>query len=556
MMRIGFSMLETLTTPMFWVNPQGYIDWRNESALQLVHLNQDNLLWIDVCNRLPKGYIYRLHENILDDKLGILVECIPDSNPELIYEVQRLQSTNEELEKIFDASFDEVFVTDGSGITLRVNEAVERLYGLRKDELIGKSVFELERRRIYYPSVVARVLKEKKRLTIIQTTRDGRRLIATANPVFDPMGNVIQVISNAKDISEIPLTPEQTKIFLGLGGSSISGSSISNHFTDDELVAESPATRNVLALVEKVKNTETSLLLLGETGVGKNRLAELLHQLSYRHKGAFVCIDCASIPETLLESELFGYEKGAFTGANREGKLGSVELADSGTLFLDEIGEIPLHLQGKLLRFLQQRTFTRIGGTRVISVNTRIIAATNRDLEQMVAKGQFRADLYYRLNVVPIFVPPLRERRGDIMVIAKILLSKFAKKYSLPTKHIHSETVKYFESYEWPGNIRQLENIVERLFITVDEATIMPEHLPPAMTASSHMHPPSDGHVMESIQTTSFRFQGTLHEKVAQFERLIFEKAIREFPSTYAIAKELEVSQPTVVRKLKQYGLR
>ncbi len=550
---MDFSLLELLNIPIFWVNQQGIICWSNSSASAIVNLAENDLLWLDVCNHLPPGYIYRLHENIHSDEKGMLVECLPDANPDFIHEVQRLQAANEELEKIFNASFDEVFVTDGKGVTIRVNEAVERLYGLERSELIGKSVFELERKRIFYPSVTAMVLRERKRQTIIQTTGDGRRLITTGNPIFGQNGEIIQVISNAKDISDVSLALDQAKF---LQGTSIATMSSTNESVQDQLIATSPATREVLKLVEKVKSTDTSILLLGETGVGKNRIAEFIHQSGHRSQGRFIHIDCASIPETLLESELFGYEKGAFTGANREGKLGNVEFADGGTLFLDEIGELPLNLQGKLLNFIQKRTFTRIGGSRLISVNTRIIAATNRNLEQMVTNGLFRADLYYRLNVIPMFIPPLRERTGDILALTDLLLSKFARYYQQHRKALHPATRICLEAYAWPGNIRQLENLIERLVITVDDEILMPEHLPQSMITNPTVN--TDLIEMETcpVQSTSPLHRFTLHEQIAQYERKIFEKALQEFPSTYAIAKELEVSQPTVVRKLKQFHLR
>ncbi len=579
---VDFALLELLDTPLFWMNEQGIILWHNAAAQTLLDLRDDERLWNDLCRQLPDGYIYRLHVCALEGAAGTLVECMPDANPELTVELRRLQAANDELERIFNASFDEVFVTDGNGVTLRVNEATERLYGLSQKELVGKTVYELERQRVFYPSVTAMALREKKRLTILQTTLDGRRLLTTANPVFDQEGQIIQVISNAKDMSDVPLTGGQIADFSGISAASPASPGSAGRAA---IAASSPAMQTVLALVHKVAQTDALILLLGETGAGKDLMAEFIHQCSRGGRrargpqGAFVRVDCAAIPDTLLESELFGYERGAFTGAKKEGKHGHIELAEGGTLFLDEIGEIPLHLQGKLLHVLQQRTFIRIGGTRRISVNARIIAASNRDLAQMVEAGTFRADLYYRLNVVPIRIPPLRERKEDIVALARTLLSKFADRHHLTRKTLHQDALDCLLAYAWPGNVRELENLMERLAITVDEEIITREHLPDAMrkpwpracaadekrVAGGAAYATDEKCVVARAADEGRVAAGAdddiltpepLAAQMAKFEKEVFARAARRFPSTYAIAKELEISQPTVVRKLKRYGLR
>ncbi|MHB1630275.1 MAG: PAS domain-containing protein, partial [Bacilli bacterium] len=235
---MDFALLELLDTPLFWMNEQGTIIWHNSAAQTLLDLKDYERLWSNICHHLPDGYIYRLHVCALESVLGTLVECMPDANPELTVELQRLQAANGELERIFNASFDEVFVTDGNGVTLRVNEAAERLYGLTQKELVGQTVYELERQRVFYPSVTAMTLREKKRLTILQSTLDGRRLLTTANPIFDQEGNIILVISNAKDMSDVPLTVGQIADFRGVPAAPLATPDSAVHAT---IAASSPA---------------------------------------------------------------------------------------------------------------------------------------------------------------------------------------------------------------------------------------------------------------------------------------------------------------------------
>lgn len=561
------DLLEMLDTPLFWMNEQGDITWTNRATDALLNHLPERGAWRVMSRNLPEEYTYRLHACTWNSLAGTLVECIPDANPELSREVHRLQAANDELEHIFNASFDEVFVTDGQGVTLRVNAATERLYGLTTLELIGRSVYELERQRVFYPSVTAIALREKKRVTILQTTLDGRRLLTTANPIFDQEGKIFQVISNAKDMTDLPstsgsipaLTPPNSVQRNPTVQPDLSTPQ-PDQATDTALTSANAAMKSILAMVHKVAATDSLVLLQGETGVGKDVLAQTIHHLSPRAHHAFVRIDCAAIPDTLLESELFGYERGAFTGANREGKRGYLEQAGDGTVFLDEIGEIPLHLQGKLLHFLQQRAFQRIGGARTVTVNARIIAATNRNLDQMVADGTFRADLYYRIHVVPITIPPLRERPEDIAALSALLLAKFTDRHQSGGRMLRSDTVDCLKAYAWPGNIRELESLMEYLTITVGETTITPEHLPDHVRMialpilfTTHRTQESHSNVSGSEPSPT---QGTLKKQMAAFEREIFTRAASHLSSTYAIARELEVSQPTVVRKLKRYGLR
>lgn len=547
--------IDILDLPIFWITEDGMIRWKNHAAEELFTSNRHDL-WSEFVDNLPEGYIYRLHNCNLGKDPGTLIECIPDTSSQLVQELHRLRNANEELERLFNASFDEVFVTDGNGVTLRVNEATKRLYGLSEHELIGKSVYELESQGVFYPSVTALALRQRKRITILQTTKDGKKLLTTANPIFDADNNIVQVISNAKDMSEMPLNQEE------LDKSWISADHSFFSFSDDLLVTQSANAKmkSIFQILHKVSRTNATILLQGETGVGKDRMAQFIHSTSLC-KGTFVRVDCTAIPETLFESELFGYERGSFTGANKTGKAGMLEQAELGTLFLDEIGEIPLQIQGKLLTFLQHKTFKRIGGNRQIHVNTRIVVATNRDLEKMVEKGAFRSDLYFRLNVIPIQIPALRERLEDLENICQSLLEKLSQTYEMPVKHLTREVLEILKRYSWPGNIRELEHLLERLILTVDAAQITQTDLPSQFSCMNMNMDKMEMHYQNSDSNQKkkpgfWTNEKPLAELLAAYEKEIYMQAAAENASTYSIAKQLDVSQPTVVRKLKLYGIR
>jgi transcriptional regulator with PAS, ATPase and Fis domain len=309
------------------------------------------------------------------------------------------------------------------------------------------------------------------------------------------------------------------------------------------IIAYSIEMGKVLQVATKVAQVTSTVMILGESGVGKEVVARFVHNASLRRGGPFVTINCGAIPPNLLESELFGYEAGAFTGAKRQGKPGMIETASSGTLFLDEISDLPLDLQVKLLQVIQERRLTRVGGIQPIEVDIRIIAATNRDLAKMVERGEFRADLFYRLNVVPIVIPPLRSRRDDIIPLIYHFLAKHNNTHRY-NKTISRETREVLTQYSWPGNVRELENLIERLVVTVEGDEIGVEDLPQ--------------HVKERDVNCNSKVivEGVipLREAVEEVERQLIKHAQEEHETTYEIAEALGVNQSTVVRKLKKYA--
>jgi len=311
-----------------------------------------------------------------------------------------------------------------------------------------------------------------------------------------------------------------------------------------QFIVHSGCMKELTKMAIRVAKVDSTVLIQGESGVGKELIADVIHAHGVRNKGPLIKINCGAIPENLLESEFFGYEPGAFSGASRKGKIGLFELANGGILFLDEIGDMPLNLQVKLLRVLQDKEITRVGGIRPIKVNIRILTGTNRNLGEMINNRQFRQDLYYRLNVVPIHVPALRERREDIPVLTNYFLEYFNNKYltSSTSKQLAPEVVDCFMKHDWPGNVRELENLMERLIVTTAQPYISVNDLPPWLD-KSHSSYTGDS---ESI---------SLRCAVEDTERKLLQYAFSRYKSTYEVARVLEINQSTVVRKAAKYGI-
>ena len=314
------------------------------------------------------------------------------------------------------------------------------------------------------------------------------------------------------------------------------------------LVGQAPAIRQIYGVVEKVASTPSTVLITGESGTGKELIARALHENSARHAGPFIKINCAAIPKTLMESELFGYEKGAFTGAVGA-KPGRFELAHGGTLFLDEIGEIPVEMQVKLLRVLQESEFERVGGIKTIKVDVRLVTATNRDLVQDISAGSFREDLYYRLNVVPIHIPPLRERREDIPLLVEHFLAKFNDRLKKQIDSVSADAISRLVSYHWPGNIRELENLMERTMLFCERSEIQVSDLPPEIGGL----PPAS----VSGSPTAASLKEAVRAETERVERELIQKALDETGGNVTqAARKLKISRKSLQTKMKELGLR
>jgi PAS domain S-box-containing protein len=442
-----------------------------------------------------------------------------------------------ELQSVFAASYDEIFVTDGRGRTVRVNSACERNYGLKASDMVGKHVNELVAEGIFSPSATLDVIKTRRRINLVQQTLNGRKLLVTATPVFNQEDELIRVVSNSRDITELLTLREQLDILQEKVDTY--EEALKKREEDAGLFpVRSTAMLNVLRTVDRVARVDSTVLFLGESGVGKTHIARYLHQASPRRNGPFLTINCGALPESLIESELFGYEPGSFSGAHHKGKKGLFEAAQHGTLFLDEVAELPLSSQAKLLNALQEQQFFRIGGTSPTKVDIRIVAATNQNLEEKVEKKMFRSDLFYRLNVIPIWIPPLRKRREDVVPLAIRFLEEFGKTYGIEKK-VSYEASELLRLADWPGNIRELRNLLERLSITIEESVIEDKHILSALCK-------------EDIQLPN-KEQSPLKEMLEVYESNIIRTAYKQHKSTYALAEALGISQSSAVRKVNKY---
>lgn len=460
-------------------------------------------------------------------------------------ELKEAKILNQELDAIIENSYDGIYITDKNGVTLKTNSAIERITGIPKEYYIGKNVDDLMKRGILKSSVTYKVLEQKRSVSAVQYNYSGKETLITGNPVLNDEGEIEKIVTNIRDLSELNELQAALRKANELNDSykqEIERLKGKTEY-DSGVTIASDQMKLIFEMAERIADVDATVLILGETGVGKDVLARYIYNKSVRAKqGNFIKLNCGAIPPDLLESELFGYERGAFTGASAKGKPGMFELADNGVLFLDEIGELPLGLQVKLLRVLQEREIQRIGATKIKKVNVRIIAATNRNLKEMVINGEFREDLYYRLNVVPIVIPSLKERRDDILPLVQLFLDHANRKYD-QNKKIDGKLNDLFYRYNWPGNVRELSNLMERLVLTTQNQVIQVEDLPTEYKESAN-------------STLSFTQLLTLKKAVELTEERVLSLAVQKYKTTYEIAQALDTSQPTVVRKLKKYHLK
>jgi len=450
-----------------------------------------------------------------------------------------------ELDAILEWSHDGIWIMDGKGITLRVSKSWENFAGIKREHMIGRSVHDIVREGYYSDSAAIHVMQELKPVNIIYETKTGRRALVTGNPVFNEDGSIWRIVSNIRDITELLSMKDELEKTQG----------VAQRFQEeirllreqqlqlDGVVVRSRVMSDVIDLAGRAAQADATILIMGDSGTGKEVIAKLIHRLSKRSEGPYIKINCGAIPDSLLESELFGYEGGSFTGARRQGKPGLFEMAEGGTLFLDEIGEMPIQLQSKLLLAIQDRQIYRIGGTGPLDLNVRIVAATNRDLKKMVQEGKFRGDLYYRLNVVPLLLPPLSERKEDVIPLAFHFLDKFNKKYNLCRGYSPS-VVKLLAEYSWPGNVRELENLTERLVVTSPDEEIGEQQLPEEIRREVEVASAATGEFV------------TLKKAREGLEKRLLKQALERYGTTRKAAAALGVTQPTIVRKSQKYGLR
>ncbi|MDR3073393.1 MAG: sigma 54-interacting transcriptional regulator [Deltaproteobacteria bacterium] len=463
------------------------------------------------------------------------------SRGKILAEYDRLYKLCLNLETIIENSQDSLFVTDGEGYIVKVNKAYEKLSGEKREDLLGLHMRDLENSKISV-SATLRALEKRKQVTIEQTLfKTNRTTHVTTTPVFDAAGVMAMAISNNRDLKEIATLKERLADTEELANRYKHQIDVlqSQNGGSGTLVAADAKMLDTLHKADKIAKVDATVLILGETGSGKEQLVKYIHQSSNRRDERLVKINCGALSATLIESELFGYEKGSFTGASTSGKAGFFEAADNGTLFFDEIGEMPMEMQVKLLRVLQEGEFFRIGGTKSIKTNVRIISATNKNLKEMVQQGLFRSDLYYRLNVTSILVPPLRERIYDIIPLANKFLDEFNKKYGMG-KIISASAYHALQSYNWPGNVRELRSVIEQALIMCEGDTVTHDELPFASMGKFEILPLDDTVNLDAI--------------LARLESSYILRAYEKHRNVRAAAKSLGMKTTRYLRKKSRYG--
>ncbi len=465
----------------------------------------------------------------------------------LASELLQVRELNKELEAILESFYDGIGIIAADGTLLRVNTSYERITGLSREENgVGRNVRELQDDGTVSQAVALLVLSQRKPITIKQRIKTGKEVLITGSPVFNDNNEIFRVVCNIRDMTELNVLREQIE------NAQLQNRRYANEIQalrsrllrHEDFVFRSAVMEKIFRLIDRVAGVNSHVLITGESGVGKEIVARFLHEFGPRAKGPFLQINCGAIPESLLESELFGYEEGAFTGARSGGKKGIFELCQGGTLLLDEIGELPMSMQVKLLRVLQQQEVFSLGATKPVKLDVRIVAATNKNLEDMVAQHSFRADLFYRLNVVPIHIPALRERDADIVPLALYFLEVFNGKYK-SNKRFEPEVLSALERYPWPGNVRELENLVERLVVVSEDEVLTLKHLPAGYTVTEYQPL-----VIQVNEPMSFQ------DAVEVLEKELLRKVLQIYPTTRQAARLLGVSHPTVIRKMQKYRLR
>lgn len=460
------------------------------------------------------------------------------------------QELNRRLETIISASSDGIWVCDGNGVIVSINAASESLNGIRAKDVVGHNITQLLENSIFDQSVTTKVLGSQQQETIVQhIEKTNRLLLCTGTPARDEDGNIALIVVNERDMTELENLHrkfEENRKLTEKFKEELSELTL-RELEQNTIIADSNIMKNILQKSLKLANIGASnILILGASGTGKGLLAKSIHKNSNRREHPFIEINCAALPENLLEAELFGYEKGAFTGASASGKVGLFELAQGGTLFLDEIGDMPLKLQTKLLKYLDNKQFRRLGGTKEINVECATISATNRNLQELTKNNQFREDLFYRLSSFTLEIPSLRQRKDDIPGLIRFYLEKYNRQYH-KSMHISSAMIATLQNYSFPGNTRELKNIIESAVVLSDET-----HIDTFLLASIKKN---SGLRLSSATSVSFSTPIDYTATMNQLEKQLLAASRQQCRTTREMADFLNISQPSVVRKLKKHGL-
>ncbi|MDM5426807.1 sigma 54-interacting transcriptional regulator [Bacillus mycoides] len=563
-------ILTSIPMGIFVVDREKKIVNCNESGLKMIKSTPEKVMNVPaelifngehINNVFTKGKTI-LNQLQITNEMGVLVDYSPIPNfdqsiegmviivqdlpmvEDMAMEIEYIKDLNKDLHAILSSIYDEILVVNHKGELIRYSETViNDFWGSNLKDLLGKNLLDLEKKGLFSPSVTRLVLEKQKKVSVVQETKSGRKILAVGNPVFNENGELHRIIIASRDITEA--TRLKTELHEIKKISEQYKKELDDFKNKDrflkKLIYCSPKMEQIINQAKKIADFSSNVLISGESGVGKEVIAQAIHQLGNRSSKPFLKLNCGAIPETLLESELFGYTKGAFTGADKNGKEGYFKRADQGILFLDEIGEMPLHLQVKLLRVLQEQEVIPIGSTTPMKINVQIIAATNKSLEKMVESGTFREDLFYRLNVIPLRVPSLRERMEDVPVLAFHFLQQLNEKYN-KNYHLTPDALNLLEFYSWPGNVRELQNMIERLVVSADDPVIEAEFV------SKFLTPGYDFNKSKPVITRVLPLQEALHSVEEQLILL----AMKQYKTTTKAAKALGISQSSVSRKYQK----
>ena len=563
------EILDNTNNAIIAVNPQGEIIYANRAVFNILDIPVRDLLGQPITTHFPETGLLRVFENgsaelgqqmkvkdtvLLSNRTPIYIHgelvgavavfqditILQNFLDNLVIEHERTKQLQRTLEVVLNTAYDGLIVVDKAGIVTMTNQAFASFFQKSPEELIGKHITE-----VYKNPKFIEVLKTGEPVIGYIHDLNGHEIVASRIPIIQDgkivgaLGKV--VFKNVNELHTLTKKVDSLRYELDYYKKTMLQK---NSSTLQLLNGNNPLMVSLVQTAQRVAKSGSTVLLRGESGTGKELFAQLLHSESNRRQGAFIKVNCAAVPENLLESELFGYEEGAFTGARKGGKIGKFELADEGTLFLDEIGDMEMSMQVKLLRVIQEREIERLGSNKPLKVDVRLVAATNRDLEAMIRDKQFREDLYYRLNVVTLTIPPLRERRDDIESLVQTFLKKFNLQFAQTVTDVSIETKEVLMKHRWPGNIRELENIIERAFNMVDGSEIQLKHLPSYLQLlSGNATRPFVGGSLENILAG------------VEKEALIFALETANGNKVQA-AKNLGLSRAGLYKKLKKHDLR
>jgi PAS domain S-box-containing protein/TyrR family helix-turn-helix protein len=572
------KILESLSSGIVAADAGGHINYINSKALRFLELNPVKALKHDIRQLLPETgqlinecllsgtvrmgcYVVRGNRRLVIDAAPIRIpgkiegviatlHQLEDFNDALCYSDGYL-NLKKQLDAIFKGSSDGLWVHDSSGKIININTVSEMINGIRAKDVIGKSIYDLIEEGVFEGVVTPEILRTKRQFsTLSYIKKTQKRVLVTGTPILDEDGNVSLIVSNERDLTHwnaVKADLERSR-------------KVAERYKDEfeelrrlesgqpEIVAESKEMKQVLRIGMKLARMGASnILIQGESGTGKGLLAKFIHENGKRDAKPFIQINCAALPESLLEAELFGYEKGAFTGAREQGKIGLFELAHEGTLFLDEIGDLPLSVQAKLLKYLDDQEILPLGGIQRKKVDCCVIAATNRDLEQLTRQEHFRKDLFFRLNTFRIHIPPLRHRPDDVIRMTKYFLAKYNKEYQVQ-RRVSPDTILNLQAYKFPGNVRELQNIIKNA-VVLSEMDLLDEILADNLGVAQKK-PAAEQRSMADMQ-----YPMRLQDKLERVEEEILSDAWARFKSTRQMAQNLGTSQSSVMRKINKYNL-